>query len=231
MFERLIALIGNDKLEKIKSKTVVVLGCGGVGSYALEAIIRCGVGHIAIVDADQIDLSNLNRQLMTNQNNIGFFKVDVLEERIKSINPNTKITKIKEFITPDNLNLIFDLNPDYIIDAIDTIKTKKYLLKECLKRKIKFIIATGMGNKTDASRIKITDLSKTSYDKIAKELRIFVRKEKLRGKIPVVFSDEQPKKINNIIASISYVPATAGLLCASYVINDILKKEDDNEKL
>lgn len=224
MFERLTALIGEKKLEKIKSKTVVILGLGGVGSYALEAITRCGVGRIIIVDADKIDITNLNRQLMTNQNNIGLFKVDVLEERIKSINPDAEVIKIKEFITPENLNLVFDLNPDYIIDAIDTVKTKKYLLKECLKRKIKFIISTGMGNKIDASRIKVVDLSKTSYDKIAKELRIFVKKEKIKGKIPVVFSDEPAKKVDNVISSIAYVPSVAGLLCANYVINDIIKE-------
>lgn len=224
MFERLIALIGEEKFQKIKSKTVVVLGLGGVGSYALEAIVRSGVGHIVIIDADKVDITNLNRQLMTNQNNIGQFKVDVLEERIKSINPNVEVTKIKEFITPENLNLIFDLQPDYIIDAIDTVKTKKYLLKECLKRKIKFIVSTGMGNKTDATKIKIADLSKTSYDKLAKELRIFVKKEKIKGKIPVVFSDEAPIKTNGIISSIAFVPSVAGLLCANYVINDIIKE-------
>jgi len=224
VFERLIALIGEEKFQKIKSKTVVVLGLGGVGSYALEAIVRSGVGHIVIIDADKVDITNLNRQLMTNQNNIGQFKVDVLEERIKSINPNVEVTKIKEFITPENLNLIFDLQPDYIIDAIDTVKTKKYLLKECLKRKIKFIVSTGMGNKTDATKIKIADLSKTSYDKLAKELRIFVKKEKIKGKIPVVFSDEAPIKTNGIISSIAFVPSVAGLLCANYVINDIIKE-------
>lgn len=224
MFDRLTALIGEEKLEKIKSKTVVVLGLGGVGSYALEAITRCGVGRIVIVDADKIDITNLNRQLMTNRNNIGLFKVDVLEERIKSINPDAEVIKIKEFITPENLNFIFDLNPDYIIDAIDTVKTKKYLIKECLKRKIKFIISTGMGNKLDASKIKITDLSKTSYDKIAKELRLFVKKEKIKGKIPVVFSDEPVTKVDGVISSIAYVPSVAGLMCANYVIKDIIKE-------
>ncbi len=223
MFERLIALIGEDKLKKIRSKKVAILGLGGVGSYALEAIIRSGVEEIIIVDADNIDITNLNRQLMTNQMNIGESKVDVCEKRIKSINPNIQITKIKEFITPENLNLIFDLKPDYIIDCIDTVKTKKYLIKECLERKIKFIISTGMGNKLNAGKVRITDLSKTSYDKIAKELRLFVKKEKIKGKIPVVFSDEMPTKVEHVISSMVCVPAVAGLLCANYVINDIIK--------
>ena len=131
MFERTIALIGTDNVEKLHLKKVLVLGVGGVGSYAVEALVRAGIGTIIIIDADYVALSNLNRQLMTNQNNIGLSKVDVLEERIKSINPDCHVIKIKEFKTTDNLNLLFNLEPDYIIDFIDTIKTKKYLLKEC----------------------------------------------------------------------------------------------------
>ena len=224
MFNRTISLIGEENFNKIKNKTVVVLGLGGVGSYALEALVRSGVSHLVIIDKDKIDVSNLNRQLMTNIHNVGKYKVDVLEERIKNINPSCKVDKIKEFITPENLNLIFDYNPDFIIDAIDTLKTKKALIKECLIRKVKFISSTGMGNKLDATKVTITDLSKTSYDKIAKELRIFVKKERLKGKIPVVFSDEKPIENNGVIASIVFVPATAGLLCANYVINEIIKR-------
>ncbi|MCI5703385.1 MAG: tRNA threonylcarbamoyladenosine dehydratase [Erysipelotrichaceae bacterium] len=224
MFERTIALIGTENVEKLHLKKVLVLGVGGVGSYAVEALVRAGIGTIIIIDADYVALSNLNRQLMTNQNNIGLSKVDVLEERIKSINPDCHVIKIKEFITTDNLNLLFNLEPDFIIDCIDTIKTKKYLIKECLKRKVKFISSMGMGNKLDPTRIKITDLSKTAYDKIAKELRNFVKKEHIKGKIPVIFSDEQPIKVEKVIGSISFVPSVAGLIGASYVIKEIIKE-------
>ena len=224
MFERTIALIGTENVEKLHLKKVLVLGVGGVGSYAVEALVRAGIGTIVIIDADYVALSNLNRQLMTNQNNIGLSKVDVLEERIKSINPDCHVIKIKEFITTDNLNLLFNLEPDFIIDCIDTIKTKKYLIKECLKRKVKFISSMGMGNKLDPTRIKITDLSKTAYDKIAKELRNFVKKEHIKGKIPVIFSDEQPIKVEKVIGSISFVPSVAGLIGASYVIKEIIKE-------
>ena len=224
MFERTIALIGTENVEKLHLKKVLVLGVGGVGSYAVEALVRAGIGTIIIIDADYVALSNLNRQLMTNQNNIGLSKVDVLEERIKSINPDCHVIKIKEFITTDNLNLLFNLEPDFIIDCIDTIKTKKYLIKECLKRKVKFISSMGMGNKLDPTRIKITDLSKTAYDKIAKELRNFVKKEHIKGKIPVIFSDEQPIKVEKVIGSSSFVPSVAGLIGASYVIKEIIKE-------
>lgn len=229
MFSRTISLIGENSFKNLQNKTVAILGVGGVGSYAVEALARSGILHLIIIDADKIDISNLNRQLMTNINNVGKYKVDVLEERIKTINPSCKIDKIKEFITPDNLDLIFNFKPDYIIDAIDTLETKKALIKECLIRKVKFISSTGMGNKLDATKVVITDLSKTSYDKIAKELRIFVKKEKIKGKIPVVFSDEKPKENNGVIASIVFVPAVAGLLCASYVVKEILK-DDTNEE-
>lgn len=224
MFERTIALIGAENVKKLHLKKVLVLGVGGVGSYAVEALVRAGIGTLIIIDVDYVALSNLNRQLMTNQNNIGLSKVDVLEERIKSINPDCHVIKIKEFITTDNLNLLFNLEPDFIIDCIDTIKTKKYLIKECLKRKIRFISSMGMGNKLDPTRIKITDLSKTAYDKIAKELRNFVKKEHIKGKIPVIFSDEQPIKVEKVIGSISFVPSVAGLIGASYVIKEIIKE-------
>ena len=119
--------------------------------------------------------------------------------------------------------MIFDCNPDYIVDAIDTLKTKKALIKKCLQEKVKIISSMGMGNKLDATKIKITDISKTSYDKIAKEIRTFLKKEKINGKLPVVFSDETPIK-TGVIASISFVPSVAGLFCANYVVNDILKR-------
>lgn len=224
MFDRLISLIGENNFQKIQSKKIVILGLGGVGSYALEGLIRSGVIDVVIIDKDIIDITNLNRQLMTNQNNIGLNKTDVLENRIKNINPNCKVKKVTEFINVNNLNLIFDENPDFVIDCIDTIKTKEYLIKECLKRKIKFISSMGMGNKMDATRVKITDLSKTSYDKIAKNLRIFVKKEKIKGKIPVVFSDELPYK-TGIVASNASVPGVAGLIIANYVINKIIKEK------
>lgn len=223
MFERLIAMVGEESFNRIQSKKVVVLGLGGVGSYALEALIRSGVQDIVIVDKDIVDITNLNRQLMTYQSNIGESKVDVLESRIKSINPSCKVKKIKEFITESNLNLIFDENPDFIVDCIDTVKTKEYLIKECLKRKIKFISSMGMGKKMDASRVRITDLSKTSYDKIAKSIRLFVKKENIKGKIPVIFSDERPYE-TDVISSNAFVPGVAGLMAANYVINEIIKE-------
>lgn len=222
-FERLILQIGEKNVEKIKSTSVAIIGLGGVGGYALESIIRSGIGTITIIDNDTIDITNLNRQLITTHDNIGKYKVDVWEERIKTINPNIKIYKIKEFITKDNLNLIFQHKIDYFIDACDTISTKKEIIKECVKRNIKVISSMGTGNKLDPSKLEIVDIRKTSYDPIAKIIRKMVKDEHITKKIPVICSREQPIKTNSkTISSNSFVPATAGLLCTSYIINDVI---------
>lgn len=222
MLDREILLIG-DKINKLQNTTVLVLGLGGVGGYATEALVRTGIGHIIIVDHDIIDISNLNRQIISNINNIGQKKIDEWEKRIRIINPNIEITKIDAFITEDNIEMIFNNKPDYIIDACDTIKTKKELIRQCLQRKIKFISSMGTGNKFDPTRFKITDIRKTSYDPIAKILRKMVVDEHINQKIMVVASDEKPIKVKEKIGSISYVPSVAGLLCTSYIINDILR--------
>ena len=227
MQERLVWLL-EDKLNIIKNKTILIIGLGGVGSYALETLARTYFKKIIIVDNDKIDISNLNRQLMTNVDNIGLYKTDVWFDRIKKINPDCEVIKITEFITKDNLSLVFNYKVDYVIDACDTLETKKEIIKYCLKNKIKFISSMGMANRIDASKIKISYLDKTCYDPLAKKLRNLIKKENIKGKIPVVYSEEQPIKIDKL-GSISYVVGTAGLLCTNYVINDILK-EVNNER-
>ena len=221
MFERFELLIG-DKINNIKNKTVLILGLGGVGSYTCESLIRSGIENIIIVDNDKIDITNLNRQLMTNINNIGEYKVDVWYDRIQSINPHCNIIKIKEFIDKTNIDILFNKNIDYVIDACDTINTKVLLIEKCIKNNIKIISCMGTGNKMNPSLLKITDISKTNYDKLAKIMR---KKLKDLGinHVMVVSSDEKPyTKIDKNIPSNSFVPATAGLLLTSYIINDIV---------
>lgn len=221
-FERLELLIGN-KINDIYNKKVLVIGLGGVGSYAVEALIRSGVESIIIVDNDKITLSNLNRQLMTYQSNIGKYKTDEIEKRILSINPNCKVKKIKDFITLENINELFNDNIDYVVDACDTITVKLELIRICKRKNIKLISCMGTGNKMDPSKLKIMDIRKTNYDPIAKIIRKMVKDEKIKGKVMVVCSDEIPyTKVKKTIPSNSFVPATAGLLCASFIINDIV---------
>lgn len=221
MLERLDWLLGND-LNKLINKTILIIGLGGVGSYALETIARTGFKKIIIVDSDKIDITNLNRQLMSNLDNVGKYKTDVWESRIKSINPNCDVIKITDFITKSNLDILFDYKVDYVIDACDTLETKKELIKYCLNNKIKFISSMGMANRLDNTKIKISYLDKTCYDPLAKKLRTLIKKENIKGKIPVVYSEEMPIKNKNL-GSIAHVPAMAGLLCTNYIINDILK--------
>lgn len=221
-FERLELLIG-DKINKIHSKHVLVIGLGGVGSYAVEALVRSGIENITIVDKDVIDITNLNRQLMTTFDNIGKYKTDEIEKRIISINPNCKVKKITKNIDLNNIDGLFIDNIDYVVDACDTLSVKMELIRICKRKDIKLISSMGTGNKMDPSRLKIMDIKKTNYDPLAKKIRKMIRDEKINGKVMVVCSDEQPNvKINKIIPSNSFVPATSGLLCASYIINDIV---------
>lgn len=227
MFERLEIIIG-DKIEVIKNKSVLIIGLGGVGGYALEAIVRSGISKVIIVDYDVVDSTNLNRQILALHNTIDLKKVDVAYDRIKSINPDCEVVKIDKLIKPNNIELLFEHNIDYVIDACDTVETKKQIIRECVKRKIKLISSMGTGNKLNPSLLKITDIRKTSYDPLAKIIRKMVKDERINDKIMVVSSTESPVKLkDNKIGSNAFVPATAGLLCASYVINDILEVQHD----
>lgn len=222
-FARLELLIEN-KINLIKDKTILVLGIGGVGGYTVEALVRSGVGKIIIVDSDRVDITNLNRQIIATQDSVGKYKVDVMEDRIKIINPNCEVVKIKDFITKDNIHQLFKYNLDYVVDACDTVLTKMELIKECLKRKVKFICSMGMGNKLDPTKLEIIDIRKTSYDPLARVIRKMISDEKIKEKILVVCSRETPIKTNSkTIGSTSFVPGSAGLLCAAYIINDIVR--------
>ena len=222
MLDRLEILIG-DKINEIKSKTVLIVGVGGVGGYAVEALVRSGIGKIIIVDNDIIDITNLNRQIISLNSNIGRYKVDVLEERIKDINPSCEVVKVNEFLTKKNTINLFNTKIDYIVDACDTMDVKKELIRISISKNIKLISSMGTGNKLNPSKLEIMDLRKTSYDPIAKILRKMLKDEKINKKIMVVSSTEKSITTNSkTIGSTSFVPATAGLLCASYVINDIV---------
>ena len=186
-------------------------------------MVRSGVGTIIVVDSDKVELTNINRQILATNKTVNKYKVDIAEERKNDINNNTTIIKIKEFITKDNIDLLFTSKIDFVIDAIDTVKTKEEIIKTCLNKKIKFISVMGTGGKLDASKLEITDLSKTSYDKLAKKIRSDFKKEKIHGKIKVVSSTESPKT-SKPIGSNAFVPAAAGILAANYAINTLIKE-------
>ena len=220
---RLEKMIDSNKLEKIKNTSVLIIGIGGVGGNALEAIVRMGVNNIIIVDNDIIDITNLNRQLISLRSNVGEYKVDAAIKRVKDINNECNIIGINKFIDKSNINFLFNYKIDYVIDCCDTISTKILLIEECLKRNIKFISCMGTGNKFHPEMLEIDELKKTSYDPIAKILRN--KFKNVNDKIMVVYSKEKSISINDRIpGSNSLVPSCAGILCASYVINNIIKE-------
>lgn len=223
MYERINLLIGCDNVDKIKKSTVLVVGLGGVGGYAVEALVRSGVGNLIIVDYDTIDISNLNRQIITNTNNIGKLKTEEMRKRIISINPEARVDVVNVKLDSDNLEEIFKYKFDALIDCCDTIMVKEGLIRECLARGITFISSMGAGNKLNPSMLEVADLRDTSYDPIAKKLRKFVNDNKIYGHIPVVYSREVNDKFTGSIPSMIFVPATSGLMCANYVVNEIIK--------
>ena len=224
-FSRFEKIIGIDKLDIIKTKTILVLGCGGVGGYVVESLIRSGIENIIIADFDKIDETNINRQIIALTSTIGKLKVNVLEERIKDINPNCKIIKINSFINKDNISILFDNNVDYLVDACDTMEVKKCIIKECIKRNIPFISSMGTGNKLDPSKLEIVDIRKTINDPLARILRKYIKDEKINKKVMVLSSKELPVKTGERTpGSSAFVPPAAGLLIGSYIVRDFLNK-------
>ena len=225
MFRRLEKIIGSTNLDKIKKSTVMVIGIGGVGGYVVEGLVRSGISNIILVDHDRVDVTNKNRQIIALNSTIGKKKVEVMRDRILDINENCIVEALDIFLDDKNTEEIIEkYHPIYVIDACDTISTKKEIITTCIKNKIPFISCMGTGNKLDPTRLRIDDIRKTSYDPIAKILRKWISDEKINHKISVLWSDEVPIKTHDRTpGSTSFVPATAGLIIASYIINDIIK--------
>jgi len=240
-FSRNELAIGKEGLEKLKNATVAVLGVGGVGSFAVEALARSGIGRLVLVDRDNVDITNINRQIHALLSTIGRPKVELMKERIADINPECEVIALQMFYTEETYEQFFSYDLDFVIDASDTIIYKVHLMKECLKRNIPIISSMGAANKMDPTRFRIADISKTHTDPIAKVIRAKLRKEGIRKGIPVVFSDEKPIIIREDVRKVvgndqspirkaqmppssnAFVPSVAGLIMASYVVRELLK--------
>lgn len=214
-------LFGDENTEKLKKSTVMVVGCGAVGSFAIEALARTGIGHLIVVDFDNVDTSNINRQLFALESTVGMPKVDVARNRIHDINPD---------ITVDALNMFFDENteitfaPDFIIDAIDTVESKVALYRWAKLHNVPLISSMGAASKTDITKIKIDRLSKTTVCPLASRVRRLVRAENLPD-IPVVYSVQTPLPVTGHaknLGSIITVTGTFGLMLANHVIQEII---------
>jgi tRNA A37 threonylcarbamoyladenosine dehydratase len=224
-FTRLKKVVGQDGLDILQSKCVLILGCGGVGGYVAEALARSNIGTLILVDFDVIDESNINRQIIALDSTVGLKKVDVLEERIKDINKNCKVIKYADFIDLSNIDCLFNEKIDFFVDACDTVTTKKEVVRQCLKRKIEFISSMGTGNKLDPTLLEITDIRKTVNDPLARLMRKFVKDEKIKDKVRVLSSRELPIKTGDRTpGSTAFVPSSAGLLIASYIVRFFTNK-------
>lgn len=230
-FSRTELLLGKEAMEKLNNAHIIIFGIGGVGGFALEALVRSGVGSIDIVDSDVVSESNINRQIYALESTIGKYKVDVAKERIKEINPNVKLNTFTTFYLPETAKEFNFEKYDYIIDAIDTVTGKIDLIVNANKVNTPIISSMGTGNKLDPTKFEVADIYETSVCPLSRVMR---RELKERGikKLKVVYSKEEPIKTNcfdenkkMIPASISFVPSVAGLIIAGEVIKDMIKNE------
>lgn len=221
-YSRSAALLGEDAIEALKCKSVIVFGVGGVGGYAAEAIARMGVGTIELVDNDVVSESNINRQIIATYNTIGKLKTEVMRERILSINPDANVVARNCFYLPDTAGEFDFSQYDYIVDAVDTVTAKLGIIMAAKEKNVPVISSMGAGNKLDPSAFEVADISKTSVCPLARVIR---RELKKRGvsNVKVVYSKEEPAASSRVPGSVAYVPASAGLLIASEVIGDLIK--------
>ena len=216
-------LIGKEGIEKLQNAKVVIYGVGGVGSFVAEGLARSGIGNMVLIDNDVVSISNLNRQIHANINTVGKNKVDVMKERILSINPEVEVDVSTEFFMPGSK--LLDNSLDYIVDAIDTVTGKIELVCKANELNIPIISAMGTGNKLDSTKFEVVDIYKTSVCPLAKVMRKELRARGIE-KLKVVYSKEEPIKPNDgdykTPASISFVPSVAVLIIAGEVIKDII---------
>ena len=232
-FLRTIGVIGEDNFKKLNNSSVIVFGLGGVGGAACEALVRSGIGSVAIVDKDVVDITNINRQIIATDETVGMKKTDAMEKRLLSINPSLKIVKYDLFYLPETADEINLSEYDFAVDCIDNVTAKLELVERCNRLGVPVISSMGTGNKLHPEMLEIADISKTSVCPLARVMR---RELKRRGinKLPVVYSKEEPVLKNNldeegnrVPASISFVPSVMGLIIAGEVIKDIALKNDN----
>ena len=226
-FQRTEILIGTENLNKLKKQTIAIFGIGGVGSYVTEALARAGIGKFILIDKDKIDVTNINRQIHATHETIGKPKVEVMKERIKSINPEAEVKTIEEFVTGENIQEILNQPIDYVVDAIDTVKSKIEIIKTAKQKGIPIISSMGTANKLEPTKLQVTDIYKTNTCPLAKIIRKEVRKLGVPS-LKIVYSTEAPHPSrknpdgSRTLGSISFVPSTAGLIIASEIVKEII---------
>ena len=216
-------LIGNKNQEKLSKSKIIIFGIGGVGGFVAECLARTGIGNITLVDGDKIETTNINRQIIATLDAVGYYKVDIMARRIKSINIKCNIKTINQMYNSKNMDKIDLEHYDYVIDCIDSLIDKELLIKNCYLNKIPIISAMGAGNRYDIPEYKLADIHKTSYDPLAKLIRKFCVTEKIK-KLNVVYTTQLAKVCsNNEIGSIAYQPMAMASIIAGKVVKDIIK--------
>ena len=226
-------IVGQDGLERLKSSNILIVGLGGVGAYAAEMICRVGIGRMTIVDGDKVHTSNRNRQLIALKSTEGMQKAQTMAERLKDINPSVSLTVVDEYIKADRMIEVLDAGFDYVIDAIDTLSPKVFLIYHSLKMKFRLVSSMGAGGKFDPLRIRISDISETTDCTLARILRKRLHRLGVRDGFKAVYSDEVVDKSKimetddernkkSVVGTVSYMPAAFGIACASVVIRDII---------
>lgn len=237
-FSRTELLIGTEGLAKLRSSAILVFGVGGVGSHCIEALARCGVGKLILADNDTVAVSNINRQSIAGHSTVGRYKTKVMKEKIADISPDTEVVTYETFVLPENIAEIFKEEPDYIIDAIDTVTAKLAIVQMAKEKDIPVISSMGTGNKLHAEQFEITDISRTSVCPLCKVMR---KELKARGisHLKVLYSKETPiipagrdtaeekGRRRPVPGSISFVPPVAGLLIAGEAVRDIIGGQTD----
>ena len=232
-FERQELILGVQATAALAQKKVALFGVGGVGSYAAEALARCGIGHIELIDSDTVNESNINRQLCALTSTIGMQKTEVVASRLRDINPQIDVITKNIFFLPENANELDFSSYDYVIDAIDTVSAKLEIVEKCSRLGIPMISCMGTGNKLDPTALKITDISKTSGCPLARVMRYELRARGI-SHLRVVYSEEAPIKTGArdtetgkpIVGSVAFVPSVAGLLAASEAIKHLMDQEN-----
>ena len=222
MFTRTEMLLGEGAVTKIRSSSVAVFGVGGVGGFAVEALARAGVGKITLIDSDTVAPSNINRQIIATTKTIGRYKTEVARERIREINPDCTVECHNIFYSEENTGGINLSDFDYVVDAIDSVRSKLFLIESAIRSGVPIISSMGTGNKLDPTRFTVTDISKTHTCPLAKVIRTELKKRGIT-RLKVLFSDETPIKPNGerVPGSVSFVPSVAGLIIGGAVIKDI----------
>lgn len=231
-FSRTRVLVGDAGVERLRKARVAVIGLGGVGGYAVEALARAGIGYLFLADADAVEISNMNRQILALDDTLGMLKVDAARQRVLKINPEAHVETSHDFLTPENIEAVLPAGLGYAIDAIDAVPSKVHLIAALYRRGIPFVSCMGAGNRLLPTGIEVADIGKTKNCPLARAVRRQLREHGISSGVRCVYSEENPRSAparsqnhgpqRRVVGTIAHVPGIVGLMAAGLILNDIL---------